>query len=79
MNAATNQFKLDNPQTDAELVASVAALDDHLARVVQARLRALRLQRVLLASHTAAPPGGPGIWHYVHRAAARLIRHDLIH
>lgn len=78
MNAATNQFKLDNPQTDAELVASVAALDDRLARVVQARLRALRLQRVLLASHAAAPPG-LGIWHYVHRAAARLIRHDLIH
>jgi hypothetical protein len=74
----SEEYKLNHPQTDAELVAAVAALDARVAVQVRARLRLLRLERVLLASHTVPLPA-PGFWQSLHRAAARLVRHDLTH
>jgi len=48
------------PETDAELVSAVAALDPQVAHRVQLRLKALRLRLV------AAPPVEPPrhiLWH----------------
>ena len=70
-------FKLNDPQTDAELVARVAALDPRVAVQVRARLRLLRLERVVMAASQAVPPPRVGIWQSVW-AAARQLRQDLI-
>ena len=62
-----NTQSLSLPETDAQLVASVALHDPDLARKVQLRLRSLRLRCVV--SQTPAvdpyrPEGGRhSVWH----------------
>jgi len=50
------------PETDAELVSAVAALDPQLAHRVQLRLKSLRL-RLVAGQAPAAEPPRHILWH----------------